>query len=103
MEDDYDLNLIEYWNFDWDYLMNRVPYDWDCIQLGFESTEFIPFFLHPKLRHSYFGPVVLNRDYVEKLLSIHCYGEKYFFIDRFGFFFNFSFAFDFFWPCSLSV
>jgi len=22
MEDDYDLNLIEYWNFDWDYLLN---------------------------------------------------------------------------------
>jgi len=79
MEDDYDLNLIEYWNFDWEYLMNRVPYDWDCIQLGFESTEFIPFFLHPKLRHTYFGPVVLNRDYVEKLLVLHCRGEKYFF------------------------
>ena len=35
MEDDYDLSLIEYWNFDWDYLMNHIPFDWDCIQLGF--------------------------------------------------------------------
>lgn len=89
MEDDYDLNLLEYWNFDWNYLMNRLPYDWDCIQLGFESHEFIPFFLHPKLRHSYFGPVMMTRDYVEKILDLHCKGERYKFdktvaIDKFN-------------------
>ena len=49
--------------------MSRLPYDWDCIQLGFESEEFIPFFLHPKLRHSYFGPVMMTRDYVEKIME----------------------------------
>lgn len=89
MEDDYDLNLFEYWNFDWNYLMSRLPYDWDCIQLGFESAEFIPFFLHPKLRHSYFGPVMMTREYVEKILDLHCYGDKYRFdkilaIDKFN-------------------
>lgn len=89
MEDDYDLNLFEYWNFDWNYLMSRLPYDWDCIQLGFESAEFIPFFLHPKLRHSYFGPVMMKREYVEKILDLHCYGDKYRFdkimaIDKFN-------------------
>lgn len=89
MEDDYDLNLFEYWNFDWNYLMDRLPYDWDCIQLGFESDQFIPFFLHPKLRHSYFGPVMMTRDYVEKILDLHCVGNKYRFdmpiaIDKFN-------------------
>jgi len=77
MEDDYDMNLIEYWQFDWDYLMTKLPYDWDCIQLGFETKHFIPFFLHPKLRHSYFGPIMITRDYAEKLLRLHCVGEKY--------------------------
>lgn len=77
MEDDYDLTLFEFWNFDWNYLMSRLPYDWDCLQIGFESSEFIPFFLHPKLRHSYFGPVILQRDYVEKILHLHCYKDKY--------------------------
>ena len=33
MEDDFDLNLIEYWHFNWEYLMSNIPYDWDCIQL----------------------------------------------------------------------
>lgn len=77
MEDDYDLSLFEYWNFDWNYLMNRVPFDWDCIQLGYESDEFLPFFLHPKLRHTYFGPVLMTREYVEKILDLHTYNGKY--------------------------
>jgi hypothetical protein len=77
MEDDYDLTLFQYWNFDWEYLMSRVPYDWDCLQLGYESDEFLPFFLHPKLRHTYFGPVLMTREYVEKILSLHTYGDKY--------------------------
>ena len=84
MEDDYDLNLIQYWNFNWDYLMNRVPYDWDCLQIGFESTKFIPFFLHPKLNHSYFGPVILQRDYVEKILDLHSSGDKWKFLGKIG-------------------
>lgn len=82
MEDDYDLNLIQYWYFDWNCLMERLPYDWDCIQLGFESKYFIPFFLHPKLRHSYFGPVMITRDYAEKILDLHTVGDKYC-LDRF--------------------
>ena len=77
MEDDYDLNLFQYWNFNWDYLMNRIPYDWDCLQIGYESTKFIPFFLHPKLNHTYFGPVILQRDYVEKILDLHSDGDKW--------------------------
>ncbi len=84
MEDDYDLNLIQYWNFNWDYLMNRVPYDWDCLQIGFESTKFIPFFLHPKLNHSYFGPVILQRDYIEKILDLHSSGDKWRFLGNIG-------------------
>ena len=84
MEDDYDLNLIQYWNFNWDYLMNRVPYDWDCLQIGFESTKFIPFFLHPKLNHSYFGPVILQRDYIEKILDLHSSGDKWRFLGKIG-------------------
>ena len=72
MEDDYDLSLIEYWNFDWEYLMNHIPYDWDCIQLGFESKRYIYFFLHPKIYcGTYFGPCMINRDYAKKLIKLH--------------------------------
>ncbi len=71
MEDDYDLNLIKYWDFDWDYLMNNIPYDWDCIQFSFETFKYLHFFLHPKLRHTFHGACMINRHYAKKLVNLH--------------------------------
>ena len=84
MEDDYDLNLIEYWHFDWEYLMNNIPYDWDCIQLGYESWRHIKFFLHPKDETSWWGPVLINRHYAEKLIKLHYIKDKYLLIRNYG-------------------
>ena len=77
MEDDYDLSLIEYWNFDWDYLMNHIPFDWDCIQLGFEAFNYIQFFLHPKIPATYFGACMINRYYAEKLIRLYIKNNKF--------------------------
>jgi hypothetical protein len=71
MEDDYDLSMIEFWHFDWEYLMNNIPYDWDVIQLGFENRDFIPCFLHPTLEQSGTGALLLNRSYAEKVIKLH--------------------------------
>jgi hypothetical protein len=72
MEDDYDLNLIEYWHFDWEYLMDNIPYDWDCIQLGYESDTYLNFYLHPKIiLGTYFGACMINRHYAEKIIRLH--------------------------------
>lgn len=77
MEDDVDMNLIEYWHFDWTYLKNNIPYDWDCIQLGFESSTEMCFFLHPKPAYgTYFGPCLLNRRYVQKIVDLHFKNSK---------------------------
>jgi hypothetical protein len=77
MEDDYDLSLIEYWNFDWEYLMNHIPYDWDCIQLGFETFKYMHFFLHPKTLKTYFGACMINRYYAEKLIRLYLKQGKF--------------------------
>jgi len=71
MEDDYDLSLISKWHFTWREFMNRVPYDWDCIQLGFETPDIIPFYLHPTRSQYSLGASLLKRDYVEKLVDLH--------------------------------
>lgn len=87
MEDDYDLNLIQYWHFDWDYLMKNIPYDWDCIQLGFESQRYIPFFLHPKPKNeriSFYGPILINRHFAQKLINLHYVKDKYMLIRKYG-------------------
>ena len=44
MEDDYDLSVISRWHFDWNYLMERLPYDWDCLHMGYENPEGLPIF-----------------------------------------------------------
>lgn len=83
-EDDYDLNLIEYWHFDWKYLMKNIPYDWDCIQLGFESNRYIKFFLHPKDLTSTYGPILINRHFAQKLINLHYINQKYMLIRKYG-------------------
>ena len=70
MEDDYDLNLIEYWHFDWEYLMNNIPYDWDCIQMSFENGTVYPCYLHPIISGHGTGGSLINRRYAEKLMSL---------------------------------
>lgn len=70
MEDDYDLSYIDYWHFDWEYLMNNIPFDWDCIQLGFENNDKIPCFLNPTLPDHAMGPALLHRKYVEKIIRV---------------------------------
>ena len=77
MEDDYDLFFIEYWHFDWNYLMNSIPYDWDCIQMSFENPDLIPCFLHPILPAHGVGASLINRRYAEKLMSLHYKDGKF--------------------------
>lgn len=68
MEDDYDLSYIDYWHFDWEYLMDSMPFDWDSIQLSFENFK-VPCFLHPILSGHGMGASVLSRQYVERIVN----------------------------------
>jgi hypothetical protein len=77
MEDDYDLSLIEYWHFDWEYLMNNIPYDWDCIQISFENGTIIPCYLHPIISGHGTGGSLINRRYAEKIVSLYYKDGKY--------------------------
>ena len=77
MEDDYDLFFIEYWHFDWEYLMNNIPYDWDCIQMSFENPSLFPCFLHPILPGHGIGGCMINRRYAEKIISLHYKDGKF--------------------------
>jgi len=77
MEDDYDLSFIEYWHFDWEYLMNHIPFDWDCIQISFENNTLIPCFLHPVLPDHTMGGALMNRKYLEKIIRVMTTDNKF--------------------------
>ena len=77
MEDDYDLSLIDYWHFDWEYLMSKLPFDWDTVQLGYEHFERVEFFLsHKDYRSFNFGPTLINRSHVKKVLDLYLQDSK---------------------------
>lgn len=82
MEDDTDISLVEYWHFDWQYLMDNLPYDWDAIQLMYNSDIRIYCFLHPKKLITWNGPLLIRRSYGEKLLSLYYKDNKYNFIKK---------------------
>ena len=84
MEDDYDLSFIEYWHFYWEYLMNNIPYDWDCILISFENPNLIPCYLHPILSASGVGASLINRRYAEKIISLHYKEGKFDLSQRIG-------------------
>ena len=70
MDDDSDLSWADYWHFDWEYLMNQLPFDWDCIQLSVENDRVFPCYLHPTHTNHCGGVTLVNREYVEKLIRI---------------------------------
>ncbi len=77
MEDDYDVRISDYWHFSWEYMIERLPYGWDSIQLGFECTDIVPFYLHPTKPEYSLGATLMSRHYAEKLLDLHYIGGKY--------------------------
>lgn len=77
LKDITDFDIVQYWKYDWKTIMENIPYDWDCIQLGFENVSIIPFYLHPILPSHTFGPSLINRNYAKKIVRLHCFGENY--------------------------
>ena len=69
--------LSPFWKFDWEFIRTKLPYDWDCFQFGFENLHFIPFYMHSIMPASTFGPSLLNKRYVKKLVKLHYKNGKY--------------------------
>lgn len=47
MEDYVKLDIANDWFFDWNFLMEHLPYNWDCIQLFSSAERRIKMHLHP--------------------------------------------------------
>ena len=82
IKDTTDFDLVQHWIFDWNTIVENIPYDWDCIQLGFENISIIPFYLHPILPSHTFGPSLINRYYAKKIIKLHCFDGKYKLYDK---------------------
>jgi len=85
MSDHVDYSYVEYFHeeWDWNYLMNNIPHDFDSILLGFEDKlEILPCFLHPMRDSHGTGMTLLNRRYAEKLIKFHYIEGQYNFFQK---------------------
>jgi GR25 family glycosyltransferase involved in LPS biosynthesis len=85
MEDDCDITISDYWRFDWDTLVNNLPFNWDCIQLCMDHSNVMPFFIHPQMKDTGSASCYLiNRFYAEKVLRLHKFPNGYYLNRRTG-------------------
>lgn len=85
MSDHVDYSYVEYFHeqWDWNYLMDNIPHDFDSILLGFEDKlEILPCFLHPMRDSHGTGMTLLNRRYAEKLIKFHYIEGQYNFFQK---------------------
>lgn len=78
MEDNININLAEYWTFDWNLLMKVLPYNWDCIQLNVIKSDDVDMHLKPKdseVTKSFC--FMITRQFAKKLKNLHYIDGKY--------------------------
>ena len=78
MEDDCDLDVVRFWNFNWIDVYAYFPYDWDVVQLAIICTGDIHVKLHKRFVNDFStAAYMITRHHAEKLVRLHCRGEKY--------------------------
>ena len=75
MEDDCDMEVVRFWNFNWVDVYAHFPYDWDVVQLAIICTGDIHVKLHKRFVNDFSTACyVISRHHAEKLVRLHCRG-----------------------------
>ena len=77
-EDDLSLETVEYWDFTWKEFVEKLPSDWDCVQLLTVRNNFDTF----ELRERYWDDwgataYIIKRDYAKKIIDNYCHENSY--------------------------
>ena len=80
-EDDLSFETVKYWDFSWSDFYNRLPENWDIIQMCIitnSSNLNYDLSLQLKLNGHYWGmnAYLLKRSYAKKILDTYCTDEK---------------------------
>jgi hypothetical protein len=86
LEDDLNFSTVKYWHFDWDYLVSRLPCNWDCVQLHIIGERYIPMGLTRRTKNNHGATCYLiNRGYAKKLIDMHYVNGKFKFYNNYGY------------------
>ena len=86
MEDDFSFDTVEYWKWDWDYVMENIPQDAEIIQMIMIQNDPVTFSIHKKEKFdkkvvmSYSWSTacyLIKRSYAKILVDLHYFNGKY--------------------------
>lgn len=78
MEDNINLSLCEKWIFDWQTLMDNLPYNWDCIQLYTSPSKVIKMHLSPKEEDcKSTSCYMITRHFAKKIKLLHYCNKQF--------------------------
>jgi hypothetical protein len=86
VEDDFCLDPVEYWNFDWKTFVDNLPCTWECVQLHIIGEKFIRMNLSKwTVNNHSTGCILINRSYAKKLIDLHYIEGKFKLYSNYGY------------------
>ena len=77
-EDDVSFDTARFWKFSWDEFMEKVPYDWDVIQLAIINPGVVYASMHARWVNDFSTACfMITRHHAKKLIEHHCVGDKF--------------------------
>ena len=77
-EDDVSFDTARFWKFNWDEFMEKVPYDWDVIQLAIINPGVVYASMHARWVNDFSTACyMITRHHAKTLIDHHCVGDKF--------------------------
>jgi GR25 family glycosyltransferase involved in LPS biosynthesis len=77
-EDDLSLETVQYWDFTWEQFVNKLPSDWDVVQLLTIRNDFDTFELRERYWNDWSATAyIIKRDYAKRLIDNYILEDTY--------------------------
>jgi len=77
-EDDVSFDTARFWKFSWDEFVEKLPYDWDVVQLAIINPGVVYASMHARWVNDFSTACfMITRHHAKKLIEHHCVGDKF--------------------------
>lgn len=77
-EDDVSFDTANFWKFSWDEFVEKLPYDWDVVQLAIINPGVVYASMHARWVNDFSTACfMVTRHHAKKLIDHHCVGDKF--------------------------
>ena len=77
-EDDVSFDTAFFWKFTWNEFLEKLPYDWDVVQLAIINPGVVYASMHARWVNDFSTACyMITRHHAKKLIEHHCVGDKF--------------------------